>query len=225
MYRFGNPVTYDAGATVSYSQEGTSSSTGDQQFFFTHDVHWLNFDLGLGADNTILIFDNGARRPNAAYSVLMEINPYIADAQGTISDSFVMQMAAGKKNNGRSNQVVWEFKSNTPQSFYSSFISGLQRLPNGNTLACSGASGHFFELAPDKSLVWEYVNPCFTGLGVVKQYIDQDRKNIVFRCYRYGKDFNGFAGKTLRPMGTVVDYLGEDGIEAKLELSKFLGSK
>ncbi len=43
--------------------------------------------------------------------------------------------------------------------FYSSFISGTQRLSNGNTLICSGANGTIFEVTPEKAIVWKYVNP------------------------------------------------------------------
>ena len=43
--------------------------------------------------------------------------------------------------------------------FYSSFISGAQRLSNGNTLICSGTNGTIFEVTPDKEIVWKYVNP------------------------------------------------------------------
>jgi len=47
--------------------------------------------------------------------------------------------------------------------FYSSFISGAQRLANGNTLICSGANGTFFEVTPEHEMVWKYVNPVKPG--------------------------------------------------------------
>jgi hypothetical protein len=45
------------------------------------------------------------------------------------------------------------------------FISGAQRLPNGNTLICSGANGTIFEVTPKKKVVWKYVNPAKGGMG------------------------------------------------------------
>jgi hypothetical protein len=45
-------------------------------------------------------------------------------------------------------------------------ISGAQRLPNGDTLICSGTSGTVFEVTPDKETVWKYVNPVKAGPGV-----------------------------------------------------------
>ena len=49
--------------------------------------------------------------------------------------------------------------------FYSSFISGTHRLPNGNTMICSGANGTLFEVTPDKQVVWKYVNPVRGGFN------------------------------------------------------------
>ena len=47
--------------------------------------------------------------------------------------------------------------------FYSSNISGVQRLPNGNTLVTEGANGRLFEVASDRKIVWEYMYPLFGG--------------------------------------------------------------
>ena len=73
--------------------------------------------------------------------------------------------------------------------WYSSFISGSQRLPNGNTLICSGADGRFFEITPDNKKVWEYINP-ESHLGPITQgqpipLSGSLAGNIVFRCTRY----------------------------------------
>ena len=38
-------------------------------------------------------------------------------------------------------------------------FSGAQRLPNGNTLICSGTDGTLFEVTAEKDIVWKYVNP------------------------------------------------------------------
>ena len=56
-------------------------------------------------------------------------------------------------------QPVWSYTAPKKSDFYSSFISGAQRLPNGNTLICSGANGTIFEVTPEKAIVWKYVNP------------------------------------------------------------------
>ena len=38
-------------------------------------------------------------------------------------------------------EIVWEYKGSPEVSFYSSYISGADRLDNGNTLICEGAHG------------------------------------------------------------------------------------
>lgn len=40
LYRWGNPAVYDAGAGMSYSEEG-GASDGDVQTFFSHDIQWI----------------------------------------------------------------------------------------------------------------------------------------------------------------------------------------
>jgi hypothetical protein len=46
-----------------------------------------------------------------------------------------------------------------PFTLFSPFISGAQRLPNGNTLAVEGLKGRLFEFTPAGALVWEYMTP------------------------------------------------------------------
>jgi hypothetical protein len=56
-------------------------------------------------------------------------------------------------------KLVWSYTAPKKKDFYSFFISGAQRLPNGHTLICSGANGTVFEIAPDNEIVWKYVSP------------------------------------------------------------------
>jgi hypothetical protein len=77
----------------------------------------------------IIIFDNGTARK---YSRILELDP-----------------ATG--------EIVWEYVGDPPESFFSSAVSGQQRLPNGNTLICSGGQARVFEVTPDKEIVWEYI--------------------------------------------------------------------
>ena len=43
--------------------------------------------------------------------------------------------------------------------FFSQICSGMQRLPNGNTLICETTSARVFEVTPDREIVWEYIDP------------------------------------------------------------------
>jgi hypothetical protein len=105
------------------------------------------------ANGNILLFDNGNRRN---FSRILEIRP--ADQA-----------------------IVWEFTGNPRDSFFSMNISGAQRLANGNTLICEGRSARFFEVTPEKEIVWEYVSP-FQVIHLGQQ------GRAVFRAHRYSPD-------------------------------------
>jgi hypothetical protein len=113
----------------------------------------------------------------------------------------------------QSRQLVWSFASQTQHSFYSSHISSCQRLPNGNTNVDAGNQGHFFEVTPAGRVVWEYLYPGIPGttaspMGGGFFKINTDSMGATtnaqcFRCYRYGTDFPGLAGKDLSRKGTL----------------------
>ena len=67
-------------------------------------------------------------------------------------------------------QIVWEYSgsdSDAPEwSFYSSYISDVRRLPNGNSFIDEGMNGRFFQITPAGEIVWEYVSPYFSPLPV-----------------------------------------------------------
>jgi hypothetical protein len=79
-------------------------------------------------------------------------------------------------------EVVWSYEETPPIAFFSPIISNAQRLWNGNTLINDGASGRLFEVTAEGELVWEYINPYFSGPTT------RDQQNSVFRAYRYPSD-------------------------------------
>ena len=64
---------------------------------------------------------------------------------------------------------------------FSPFISGADRLPNGNTMICSGANGVIFEITREKEVVWHWVRPTPNMDGAVHWGI--------FRAHRYPPDY------------------------------------
>jgi hypothetical protein len=56
-------------------------------------------------------------------------------------------------------EPVWRYIAKDPISFYGCFVSGAERLENGNTLINEGPKGRFFEVTPGGEIVWEYWNP------------------------------------------------------------------
>ncbi len=133
LYRWGNPQAYQRG------------NSGDQKLFVQHDAQWIK--PGLPGEGDILIFNNGVTRPGGHYSTVDEITPPINDnGSYYLENGFVYGPA----------EQTWIYIANPPTSFYSSSISGTQRLANGNTLICSGETGKIFEVIPDGETVWQY---------------------------------------------------------------------
>jgi hypothetical protein len=102
-------------------------------------------------NGNVLIFDNGTLR---GYSRVIEVNPL-------------------------TEEIEWEYTAEPKESFLSRFISGAQRLPNGNTLICEGGKGHLFEVTPEKEVVWDFINPYHEAGGL----------ESVYRCLRYSPEY------------------------------------
>jgi hypothetical protein len=116
--------------------------------FGQHNAHWIA--RGLPGEGHVLIFNNGMKRLDGSYSSVDEII-LPADASGRYDS------APGKA--FAPDQAVWRYAAPKKTSFYAPFISGAQRLGNGNTLICSGTNGTVFEVTPNDEVVWKFVNP------------------------------------------------------------------
>jgi len=142
LYRWGNPRAFRNGSKT------------DQRLFNQHNAHWI--PAGLPGGGHMLIFNNGSGRPGGEYSSVDEIVLPI-DSQG--------QYSRKRRGPYGPDKPVWSYSAPKKSDFYSFFISGAQRLPNGNTLICSGASGTVFEVGPKNEVVWKYANPVKGSLG------------------------------------------------------------
>jgi len=134
LYRWGNPRNYGHGTAA------------DQKLFYQHQPEWI--PPGLPGAGHVTVFNNGSKRPGKEYSSIEELVLPFDPAHGFTRAA---DAAFGPS------EAVWSYSD--PEHFYSFFISGCQRLANGNTLVCSGKQGRFFELTPAKQIVWEYWNP------------------------------------------------------------------
>jgi hypothetical protein len=172
-----------------------------------------------GAGN-FLIFDNGCYNPTGMRSRIHEINGRIDASGGMVpAGQYVWQHIAGyQPSTGgggmmggggaasyhKSKQLVWSYQAGSEHSFYSSIISGCQRLPNGNTSINAGVPGHMFEVTPSGEVVWEYLYPLgFFGGSPITIATDTST-GMQYRHYRYGADHPGLAGKDLTPIGTLT---------------------
>jgi hypothetical protein len=142
VYRWGNPRVYRAGTKA------------DQTLFVQHNAQWI--PKGMPGAGHLLIFNNGGNRPGERYSSIDEIVPPVDD-QGKYTRE--AGTAFGPK------KPVWSYSAANKADFFAFFISGTHRLPNGNTMICSGPNGTLFEVTPEKEVVWKYVNPMKGGFG------------------------------------------------------------
>jgi arylsulfotransferase ASST len=134
LYRWGNPRSYGRG------------DHDDQQLFGQHDAQWI--EAGLPGGGNFLVFNNSSADKKKKFSSVLEIAAeQYDDREDSLDDDGRYKPA----------QPSWSYSH--PEDFYSSFISGAQRLPNGNTLICQGAQGRVFEVTGAGEIVWEYWNP------------------------------------------------------------------
>jgi Arylsulfotransferase (ASST) len=134
-----------------------SSAQDIGQLSGEHDAHMI--PEGLPGAGDILVFDNEG---TAGY-------PPVATPM--IGGSRVLEI------NPMTRKVVWEY-AGTKITMYSPYISSAQRLPNGNTLIDEGIDGRFFQVTPEKKIVWEYVSPI---LGPDQAPGGQALTNSVYR--------------------------------------------
>ena len=130
--------------------------SGDFTWKLGYETLSQQHDPSLLSNGNVLIFDNGAHRKGWAMpaSRVIEVDP-------------------------RTNEIVWQYLDTPPYNFFSPYISGARRLPNGNTLITEGNFGRLFQVTPAGHIVWEYINPHFS------EDPDVGENNSVFRASHY----------------------------------------
>ena len=141
----GNTVVPLPGGRVMFSFRNISTvgiidkASGDIVWQIGDDVLAQQHDPSLLDNGNVLIYDNGSHSRH---------NPLPASRVIEVDTS--------------TNEIVWEYRDNPPFNFFSAYISGARRLPNGNTLITEGHFGRIFQVTPDGRVVWEYINPHFS---------------------------------------------------------------
>ena len=153
LYRWGNPANYGHGDDES------------RRLFAQHDVHWI--PDGLPGAGNIMIFNNGSSS-SRPHTTVVEFTPDMnADGSYNLGDDGTYGPT----------ELAWEYVPKEGEEFFSWFISGAQRQPNGNTLVNHGANARIREVTPEGDIVWEYA------------YDDgADGSHMLFRVYRYPAD-------------------------------------
>ena len=58
-----------------------------------------------------------------------------------------------------SEEIVWQYRADPPESFFTAARGTVQALPNGNVLIASSGQGRIFEVTREGRTVWSYSNP------------------------------------------------------------------
>jgi hypothetical protein len=114
--------------------EGTHDYNGGMSH--SHEPEMI--EKGTPGAGNIILFDNGlftTNRVHTGQTYVIEMNPVTRD-------------------------VVWVYETEGYANikFFSKTMGSQKRLPNGNTFIAEDNTGRLFQVKPDKSIVWEYVN-------------------------------------------------------------------
>jgi hypothetical protein len=60
-------------------------------------------------------------------------------------------------------KIIWDYRGDSKNFFYSQTCGSNQRLPNGNTLISETDNGRAFEVTADGHIAWEFLNPYRAG--------------------------------------------------------------
>ena len=163
LWRWGNPANYGHGGPE------------DRRLFYQHQPLWLEDGGGL----RLTVFNNGRGRPGGNRSTVEELVLPFAPERGFLREE------------GRPfgpERPAWIYEDR--DRFYSAFISGAVRLPNGNTLVCSGVPGRIFEVTPEGRVVWDFRNP-WGGEVEPPEHAGRAPKLALYRAARYAPDHPG----------------------------------
>ena len=197
LYRWGNPRAYRHGTVA------------DQRLFRQHHTQWIA--PGLPGAGNILVFNNGYE-----LGVGSTTAPYYSSIEEIVPPVDGYDYRRDPNAPYPPTEPVWRYTAETPTDFYSRIISGVQRLPNGNTLICEGMSGNVFQVTPDGKPVWQYVYPIDIDTPLkqgeeasIRTQLsrgDTIFNNALYRAYWYAPDHPGLQKYDLTPGDTIEIY-------------------
>ena len=183
LYRWGNPRAYGAG------------DYQDQQLFWQHDAHWI--PSGLPGEGNVLYLNNGNEFPGLErlYSSIEEIA--LPPFSTTLNPRGPSQPFA-------SAQLQWVHTAHNIADLYISYGGWISRLTNGNTLICDGNRGTIFQVTPDGTTVWKYINPVPENSPPVHQGDNAQLRTICSQWYE--PNYPGLKDMDLTPKGPIEHY-------------------
>lgn len=179
VYRWGNPAAY---------QQGTEE---DQTLHYQHHVHWLDLELAPGHPDygKMAAFSN--RLPNNTSEVV---------EWTAIFDDYEWEFPLTDGAWGPA-EPSWTFQTEDPSQMYSTILSSVQRLENGNTLIGVGRWARGIEINEADEVVWEYRLPLLSGAPAEQGTQLEINANLLWRIIRYSPEYPGLADYDLTPQG------------------------
>lgn len=143
LWRYGNPQTHNAGGPA------------DQLLYWQHDAHFIA--KGLPGTGEILIYNNGMRRSKSGSPEPDQIcMGMISEAYSNLMEITLPRNSQGMIVKGQPPEINWSYNENGQRDVYSPFMSGVQRLPNGNTLLCQACDKRVIEITPSGETVLDF---------------------------------------------------------------------
>ncbi len=139
-------------------------------------------DVSVTEQGTVTIFDNGLHR---------QIHTPGVDH----NDTSCFHASRLLEVDPETGEILWEY-IDPMHLIISNFCGSVQKLPNGNYMACDSAAGIFYEITPEKEVIWKYVSPFIIN---IPEKFGWSVTRLMFQAHRYGVDFKGFEGKDLDP--------------------------
>jgi hypothetical protein len=143
LYRWGNPQAWRAGTSI------------DQQLVLQHDPRFIRPGRP-GAGNVTIFNNRWMPNQTAVFEISLPVNS---------GGHFMRNPNVAFGPSG----PLWTFSS---PNFYSSFVGSAERLPNGNTLVCSGGQGALLEADSAGNVVWLFAPPGLTLPIFQCQYVE-----------------------------------------------------
>jgi hypothetical protein len=160
IYRWGNPLTTKSG------------SLDDATIYWQHDTRWITD--GLPGEGNILVYNNGTNR-----NLDGDFETLGMDFENSYSELLEIRFpvrTTGRYDTSREPEIVWSWNMDASEDYFSPFMSGWDRLPNGNTIFVNAHNKRVIEVTPAGERVLDYEIP---------------ENGRMYRVYKYPSDYPG----------------------------------
>ena len=115
------------------------------------------FIIDMESEKIVWAFGSGMWKRQHQPTLLNNGNILIFDNHYTKNSSQIIEFEPFTQ------EIVWRYRGNDNEKFFSKTCGSNQRLPNGNTLITETDFGRVFEVTRGNVIVWEFINPYRAG--------------------------------------------------------------